>query len=65
MGFARRRKRLGDADVQLAASREREPDASAGAQRLGLLDLRQREQIAEEAARLRLAVRWSRDLDMV
>jgi hypothetical protein len=60
-----RAERLLDADVELAVPGEREPDASAGAQRFGLLELPQPEQVAEEAARLRLAARWSRDLDVV
>ena len=57
--------RLLDTDVELAVAGEREPDASAGAQRFWLLELRQPEQVAEEAARLELAARWSRDLDVV
>ena len=57
--------RLLDTDVELAVAGEREPDASAGAQRLRLLELRQPEQVAEEAARLRLAARRSGDLDVV
>jgi hypothetical protein len=59
------RERLLDADVKLAAAAEREPGAAAGAQRLGLLDLLETKQFAEEAARLRLAARWSRDLDVI
>ncbi len=57
--------RLLDTDVELAVAGEREPDASAGAQRFGLLDLLQPEEVAEEAARLRLAARWSRNLDVI
>ena len=65
MRLPSRRERLLDADVELPSAVEREPDASAGAQRFGLLDLLQREEVAEEAARLRLAARWSRDLDVI
>jgi hypothetical protein len=60
-----RRERLLDPDVELAPAGEREPDASSGAQRSGLLDLRQPEQVAEEAARLPLAAGWSGDLDVI
>ena len=65
MRLPRRRERLLEADVELAASAEREPDAAAGAQRLGLLDLLQAEQLAEEATSLRLAARRRGELDMV
>jgi hypothetical protein len=65
VGFARRRERLFDADVELAAAFEREPDAAARAQRLGLLELLEAEQVAEEATRLWLAARRRRDLDVV
>ena len=65
MRFPSRRERFLDPDVELSSGGEREPDASAGAQRFWLLELRQPEQVAEEAARLRLAARWSSDLDVV
>ena len=65
MRLPRRRERVLDADVELTAVGEREPDAPAGAQRFGLLDLRQPEEVPEEAARLLLAARWSRDLDVI
>jgi hypothetical protein len=60
-----RRERLRHADVQLAAVAEREPGAAASAQGLRLFDLFQTQQIAEEAARLRLAAGRRRDLDVV
>jgi hypothetical protein len=65
MGFPGGRERVFDADVELTARNEREPGAPARAQRLGLLDLVQPEQFAEEATRLRLAARRRRDLDVV
>jgi hypothetical protein len=54
-----------DADVELAASCQLEPDAAARAQRLRLLDLLEAEQLAEEATRLRLASGRSRELDVI
>ncbi len=60
-----RRGRVLDTDMELSSGGEREPDASAGAQRFRLLVLRQPEQVAEEAARLGLAARRGRDLDVV
>jgi hypothetical protein len=51
--------------VELAASAEREPDPAARAQRLGLLELLQAEQVAKEAPRLGLTARGRRDLDVV
>jgi hypothetical protein len=65
MCLARRRERVFDADMELAASTKREPDAATRAQRLGLLDLLQAEQLAEEAARLRFAAGRSRELDVI
>ena len=65
MRLPSRRERLLDTDVELPPAGEREPDTSAEAQRFRLLDLRQPEQVAEEAARLRLAARRGRDLDVV
>lgn len=59
------RERLFDADVELAASVEREPDAAAGAERLRLLDLVQAEQLAEEATRLWLAPARGCELDVI
>jgi len=61
----RRRERLLDADVELAAAPEREPGATARAQRLGLLDLLQPEQVAEESPRLWLAAWRGGELNMV
>jgi len=51
--------------VELPSAREREPDASAPAQRLGLLELLQAEQVTEETPRLVLAAGRSRDLDVI
>jgi hypothetical protein len=65
MRLSRRRERFLDADMELSAAVEREPDAAARAQWLGLLDLLQRQQLAEEAPRLVLAARWRRELDVV
>ena len=65
MCLARRRERLLDADVELAAFLQNEPQSATRAQRLGLLDLLQAEQLAEEAARLRFAAGRSRDLDVI
>jgi hypothetical protein len=65
MRLLRGRERILDADMELATSAQHEPDPAAGAQRLGLLDLLQAEQVAEEAARLRFAARWRCDLDVV
>src|SRR5579875_1926202 len=64
MRFPRRRERILDADVQLPVA-EREPRPAALPQRLGLLELGQAEQLAEEAPRLALAAAGSRDLDVV
>ncbi|HLY85710.1 MAG TPA: hypothetical protein VKO84_04245 [Gaiellaceae bacterium] len=63
--FARRLERILDADVELAASGQREPDAAARAQRLRLLELLEAEQVAEEAARRRFAAGRRRELDVV
>jgi hypothetical protein len=63
--LARGRERFLDADVQLAISREREPDSAAGPQRLRLLELLEAEQVAEEPARLSFAARRRRELDVV
>jgi hypothetical protein len=65
VGLAGGCERLFDPDVELAAAGEREPDAAARAQRLGLLELVQAEQVAEEATRVRLAADRSRELDVV
>jgi hypothetical protein len=54
-----------DADVELASAADCKPGAATWAQRLGLLELLQAEQIAEEAARLRLAARRRGELDVV
>ena len=53
-----------DADVQLLPS-DTEPDPAAGAERLGLLELLEPEQSAEEASRLRLAAGRRSELDVV
>jgi hypothetical protein len=63
--FPRRRERLLDADVELPAAAEREPDASARTQRLRLLELFEVEQLAEETPRLVLAAGWRCDLDVI
>src|SRR5438874_5797405 len=65
MGLACGRERLLDADVKLASSAEREPGAAARAQSLGLLELLQTEQLAEESPRLRLAAWRRRNLNVV
>jgi len=65
MRFPRRRERLLDADMELAAAAEREPDAAARAQRRGLLQLLQAEQAAEEPPRLGLAARRRCELHVV
>ena len=54
-----------DADVELAASAQREPHTAARAQRLRLLDLCKAEQVAEEVPRLRLAARRRCNLHVV
>ena len=64
MRLARRSELLLDADVQLLRS-DPEPDPAAGAERLGLLELLEPEQPAEEAARLRLAAGRRGELDVV
>ena len=53
-----------DADVELLAA-EREPDAAAAVERLGLRHLGQAEELAEETSRLLLAAGRSRELDVV
>jgi hypothetical protein len=63
--LARGDERILHADVELAAASEREPDAAARAQRLGLLELLEAEQLAEEAPRLVLASRRRRELDVI
>ena len=64
MRLARRRERLLDADVQLLRP-DPEPDPAAGAQRLGFSTSSRPEQLAEEAARLRLAAGRRSQLDVV
>jgi hypothetical protein len=51
--------------VELAAAVEREPGASARTERLGLLELFQSQQLAEEAPSLGLAVRRRGELDVI
>jgi hypothetical protein len=63
--LARGDERILDADVELATAREREPGAAARAQRLGLLELLEAEQSAEEPARLVLAARRGCELDVI
>jgi hypothetical protein len=58
------REPLVDADVELVVA-EREPDASAGPQWLRFVELRQSQQLAEEAPRLGLRARWSGELHVV
>src|SRR5262245_62355199 len=53
-----------DSDVELLAA-EGKPDAAAAVERLRLRQLPQAEELAEEAARLRLAARRGRNLDVV
>jgi hypothetical protein len=65
MRLPRRRELLLDADMELAAVAEPEPDAAARAQRLGLLELLQAEQAAEEAAGGGLAAGRRRELDVI
>ena len=65
MRLPRRGERLLDTDVELAAVGEREPRAAPGAQRLGLLELLEAEQSAEEPARLVLAARRGCELDVI
>ena len=65
MRLARRCEGVFNADVQLAATCQLEPDAAARAQRLRLLDLLEAKQVGEEATRLRLAPGRSRELDVV
>ena len=65
MCLARGSERLFDPDVELSASGQCEPDSAARAQLLGLLDLLQAQQLAEEAACLRLAAGWRSELDVV
>ena len=62
--LARRRERLLDTDMELAAA-EREPGTAAGTQLLRLLQLLQAEQVAEEAPRLVLAARRCRELNVI
>jgi hypothetical protein len=65
MCFLRWCERLLDADVELSPSGQSEPGAAARAKWLRLFDLFQAEQVAEEAAGLRLTAAWRRDLDVV
>jgi len=60
MGLLRRRERLLDSDVELAAVPEREPRPAARAQLLRLLELGEVEQVAEETPGLALAAARSR-----
>ena len=65
MRLPRRSEWVFDADVELASVADCKPGAATRAQRLGLLDPLQAEQIAEETTRLRLAARRRGELDMV
>jgi hypothetical protein len=65
MRLARRGEPLLDADVELAATAQREPRAAARSQPLGLLDLLQAQQVAEEVPRLGFTARRRGDLDMI
>ena len=65
MRLTRGREGLLDADVELPAAVESEPDAASRAQRLRLLELLQTEQFAEVTARLGLAAGRRCDLDVV
>jgi hypothetical protein len=51
--------------VELAATVKREPDAASRAQRLGLPELLQPEEVAEEATCLGFAAGRSRELNVV
>jgi hypothetical protein len=51
--------------MQLSPFAEREPHTDARAQRFGLRELSQAEQVAEEATCLRLAARRRCELDMI
>jgi hypothetical protein len=51
--------------VELASAADCKPGAATRAQRLGLLELLQAEQIAKKAARFRLAARRRGELDVV
>ena len=64
MRLARRREVPLDADVELLRA-DAEPDAASWLQRLRLRELLQPEQLAEEPARLSLAVGRRRELDVV
>jgi hypothetical protein len=63
--FPCRRESLLDPDVELAPAAEREPRAAARTQRLGLLELLEAEQAAEEATGLLLAARRGGELDVI
>ena len=65
MRLLRRGEGVFDADMKLASAADCKPGAPTRAQRLGLLELLQAEQIAEEAARFRLAARRRGELDVV
>ena len=65
MRLLRRGEGVFDADVELASAADCKPGAATRAQRPGLLELLQAEQIAEEAARFRLAARRRGELDVV
>jgi hypothetical protein len=65
MGLPRRDERILDADVELTPLANGKPDATTRAQRLGLFELLESEQVAEEAARFRLAARRRGELNVV
>ena len=65
MRLQRRGEGVFDADVELASLADCKPSATTRAQRFGLCELLQAEQIAEEAARFRLAARRRGELDVV
>jgi hypothetical protein len=64
MGLAHRRELRLDPDMELLTA-GLEPDASASAERLGLDQLGQAKQLAEEPPRRLLAPAWRGDLHMV
>ena len=64
MRLLRRREGILDADVQLLIS-ERKPDAASRLERLGLLDLLEAENTAEESTRIGLASRRRGQLHVV
>ncbi len=65
MSLRRRREFVGHPDVELVLAVQLEPDAAPRAQRLGLLDLGEAEQLTEEPSRLGFAAGWRGQLEMI